>query len=48
MLNAPPGRLPVLRRAGHLDPHGTWQFRHQTIEGIRRMPADVGKVAVAC
>jgi len=48
MLNAPPDRLPVLRGAERLDPHGTWHVRHHTIEGIRRMPAAAGKIAVAC
>jgi len=48
MLNAPPGRLSVLCSAERLDPYGTWQFRHHTIEGVRRMPAAVGKIAVAC
>ncbi len=48
MLNAPPGRYPVLYDAGRPDPHGTWPFRHHIIEAVRRMPAAVGKIAVAC
>jgi hypothetical protein len=56
MLNAPSGRLPVLRSAERLDPYRTWQFRQYLIEGITRgsrtgqqgMPPAVGKIAVAC
>jgi hypothetical protein len=44
MLNAPPGRLPVLRRAERLDPYGTWPSRHHTMEGLRRMPPAIGKM----
>jgi len=44
MLDAPPGRLPVLRRAERLDAHGTWQYRHITTDGTGRMSLVIGKM----
>jgi hypothetical protein len=44
MLNAPPGRLQVLRRAERLDAHGTWQYRHITTDGTGRMSLVIGKM----
>lgn len=44
MLDAPPVRLPVLRRAERLDAHGTWQYRHITTDGTGRMSPVIGKM----
>ncbi len=44
MLDAPPDRLPVLRRAERLDAHGTWQYRHTTIDDTGRMSPVIGKM----
>jgi hypothetical protein len=44
MLNAPPGRLPTLRRAERPDPQGPWQYRHHPIDGNRRMPPAIDKM----
>jgi hypothetical protein len=44
MLNAPPGRFTLLARAERLDPYTTWQYRHHTVDGIRLVPAVIGKM----
>ena len=44
MLNAPQGRFLTLNRAERLDPCETWQYRHHTTDGSRRMPRAIDKM----
>jgi hypothetical protein len=44
MLNTPPGRFPMVRRAERLDPPGIRQYRHHVRGGVTPVPPVTGEM----
>jgi hypothetical protein len=44
MLNTPPGRFPMVRRAERLDPPGIRPYRHHVRGGVTHVPPATGEM----